>query len=263
MNKKIFLSLFLAISTTLLCMEEGTYFIYDKQKNDYINIIDTDIVKGKDFREISDKIDNLFAIAEDPQKDFTENDLNSPYINIVKRITHQFNDEDIQRIPHTLLSLAMNDEDALSLPKIKKLFAANIDSSDIINNNLLTDIALKREHTDNQTAKETYLDIATLLLHNNANPNYQLQLKDKQEHHTYTNPAPFMLAVYYKDKKYMQVLLENKARADQPDIAQQYKENKGYWYDHYGFTHPEKIFDMQSGKLHETIEETIKNIQLK
>jgi len=204
--------------------------------------------QGKNIQKMSDKLDRLFAIAEDPKQEFTKDDLKDEwYLNATKVITTQFNRRSIQHMPYTLLSLAMKDEDNLQIKKIKTLIKAGINCKENINNELLPIIALKKNRTNDPIKKYNYCKIARLLLKHKANPNYQSTFYDEKEKRLYTSPTALMLAACYEDKVYMDLLLSHHAHYYHPTIAQQYKNNEGFWYDSFGFD-PKKILNIKTGE---------------
>ncbi|HLJ31181.1 MAG TPA: hypothetical protein VKU36_01975 [Candidatus Babeliales bacterium] len=269
--KKVLFSLLLVLSLSSHCMELGKYskkttqqiitHLAYEQRTGHVNIAKTYAAHGDSFNAISQNFDQLFDITADPEQQFTKKDLEDAwYINALNVVTTRFNKASIQKIPHTLLSFAMHDEDSIKINKIKELLVYGADCKNNINNNLLIDIAIKRARAKNQNKKDIYLEIAQLLLQNNADPNYQGVLYDKEENHLYINPSAFMLAAGYGDKEYMALLLKSHAHYCYVDIAQQYKENKGYWYDRYGFD-PRNLFNMHTGNPQGLLKTIILEIQ--
>ena len=252
MRKKVIFSL-LMITTALHGME----IVVDK--------------KNCSFEAVTDKkINYLFEVAADPEKQFTQEDLSDPsYVNMSYHIvTHGGNWT--KYTPHTLLSMASREA---QLSKIQKLIVAGADCKNEINSNVLLKMAAKRGKPKHQDVKEKCFAIIKLLLEHEADPDY---------HSWKFGPTAVMIAACYQDKELVRLLLcKYNAKIDFHDIIKLSKEHKEIsemdqlyakkmhkhfvarntvrWWSTYKCK-PDMIFDMQTGEPICWFKEVIKEI---
>lgn len=155
--------------------------------------------RGGIFRKIFNTIDTLFTIAMDPDKNFTEKDLQDPwYLNATMNIMHHKPSIKRNNTP-TLLSVA-----------IKKIYAGKIElllghGAKIENAQIhlpLLTIAKKRAATTHTEVKENLFTIAQLLLIYDTNPD---------ERESINCPTALLFAAYHKDKDFVKLLLSYNA----------------------------------------------------
>lgn len=159
------------------------------------------------FDKIEYTIGRLFAIAADPNKQFTKNDLADPwYVNATSYIFPEANDkwEAIKSV--TLLSEAY--KTTQQLKKITALINAKADVKNSINNYLLKQITFDR-HGKNKQKNKTCLTIAQLLLENGADPDF---------HESEYDPTALMIVAYNCDPKYAHVLLWHNAKPEKTAV---------------------------------------------
>ncbi len=229
--------------------------------------------KGGVFFTIRQKMDQLFDIVTDADRQFTPEDLqDSWYLNASYQVSHgwlshkmaKYKSRDTTRpkrtgmkfkqlvekySPHTLLSLAFK---TMDFEKIEQLLAVGSDCKNKINNNLLLDIAKKRcwSFGKHGNRKVHYCIIALSLLAYGADPDCT---------QSFEKFSPLMIAARNNDQEYAWLLLQYFVNSDSVTRASIKRMEYPFWY-HEDDGVEKTAFDVEQGEPKGWLKEMVDTI---